>query len=58
MDFEEFPRAECHQEEMQQLIQEWEAKHSTPAGPEELREFAAAVHFDHEECECDCCMVA
>lgn len=55
---DEFPRAFCHEDEMQHLIEQWEAKHSTPVGPEEMREFAAQVHFDKEDCECDCCMVA
>lgn len=58
MDFDEFPRAACHEDELQMMIEQWEAKHSTPVGPEELREFAAAVHFDHEDCDCDCCMAA
>lgn len=58
MDFDEFPRAACHEDELQEMIETWEAKHSTPVGPEELREFAAAIHFDHEDCDCDCCLVA
>lgn len=52
---DEFPRAFCHEDEMQELIDQWEMKHSTPVGEEELREFAAAVHFDKEDCECSCC---
>lgn len=55
---DEFPRALCHEDDVQALIDAWEAKHSTPVGPEEMQEFAAAVHFDREECGCDCCLAA
>ena len=55
---DEFPRALCHEYDVQALIDAWEAKHSTPLGPEEMQEFAAAVHFDREECGCDCSLAA
>lgn len=54
----EFPRALCHEDELQALIEAWESKHSTPVSDIELQEFMAQVHFDHEDCACDCCMVA
>jgi hypothetical protein len=55
---DEFPRAFCHEDELQVLIETWEAKHSTPVSDIEMQEFAAQVHFDKEECDCDCCMAA
>ncbi len=55
---DEFPRALCHEDELQALIEAWEAKHSTPVGDIEMRDFMAAVHFDHEDCGCHCCMAA
>ncbi len=54
----EYPRAVCHEDELQELIEKWEGKHSTPVGETELAEFAAQVHFDKEDCACDCCMAA
>lgn len=55
---DEFPRAFCHEDELQQLIEQWEAKHSTPVGEHEMQEFMAQVHFARVDCECDCCMAA
>lgn len=55
---DEFPRAFCHEDEMEMMIEQWEMKHSTPVSDIELREFAAAVHFDKEDCECACCLAA
>lgn len=52
---DDFPRAFCHEDEMQEMIDKWEAKHSTPISEQEIQEFMAAVHFDKEDCECDCC---
>jgi hypothetical protein len=58
MDSDEFPRALCHEDELQEMIDKWEAKHSTPVSDIEMQEFMAAVHYDHEECECSCCLAA
>ncbi len=46
----------CHQDEVDERIQSWEMKHSTPINESEIEEIMAAVHADHEDCECDCCM--
>lgn len=58
MDSDEFPRAFCHEDELQELIEKWEAKHSTPVSDVEMQEFMAQVHFDKEDCECSCCLAA
>ncbi len=55
---DEYPRAMCHEDDVQLLVEQWEAKHSTPVSEHELQEFMAQVHFDREDCECDCCMAA
>lgn len=52
---DEFPRAFCHEDELQEMIDAWEMKHSTPVSDQEMQEFMAAVHFDKEDCDCDCC---
>ncbi len=59
MDFEdEFPRAICHMDEVDEKIQAFEQKYSTPLNEEDMRAVWAEVHSDHEDCECSCCLTA
>ncbi len=58
IDFDEFPRAECHMDEVDEAVQAFEAKYCTPVNAEDLREILMGVHADHEDCECDCCQAA
>ncbi len=56
-DFEdEFPRAYCHMDEVDEKIQAFEQKYSTPLNADDMRAVFAEVHTDHEDCDCDCCL--
>lgn len=55
---DDFPRALCHQDDVDERIQAWEMKHSTPINEEEIRDIMASVHVDFEDCDCSCCMAA
>lgn len=59
MDFEdEFPLALCHVDAVEEKVQAFEQKYSTPLNDDDLRGVYAEVHADHEECECSCCLAA
>lgn len=45
---EDESRAPCHENEWPAFIDAWEAKHSTPVGPEEMQAPPVAVHLVHE----------
>ncbi|MGB0652426.1 MAG: hypothetical protein ACPGQL_04425 [Thermoplasmatota archaeon] len=55
---EEFPRAGCHMDDVDEKIQAFEAKYCTPLNDEDMRGVFAEVHSDHEDCPCDCCAAA
>lgn len=55
---EEFPRAYCHEDEIEEQILAFEERHSTPVNEDDMREIVMGVQADHEDCECDCCAAA
>ncbi len=52
---DEYARAFCHQDEVDQRVQAYEQKYCTPLNDEEYREILMGVHADFEDCDCDCC---
>lgn len=58
MDPEDFPRAHCHQEEVDARVQKHEQKYCTPLNDQDYVEILASVHADFEACDCDCCSAA
>jgi hypothetical protein len=56
-DFEDdFPRAFCHMDDVDEKIMAFEQKYCTPLNEDDLRNVYAEVHADHEDCECSGCM--
>lgn len=55
---DEFPRAAGHMDEVDEGIQAFEIKYCTPPNGDDLRDIIAAVHADHEDCECSSCAAA
>ncbi len=53
---DEFPRAFCHEDLIQEQVQKFEDRHSTPVNEEDMREILMGIQADLEDCECDCCM--
>lgn len=53
---DEFPRAFCHHEQVEERVMAFEDEHSTPVNDDDMREILMGVQAEFEDCDCECCL--